>query len=341
VTTPVVRPADPDDTPALTALLAEVFPANPKADPAVYAWNWWDHPLGPSAVVVAEAAGRVVGHAAVYAAPGRLGGVPVRLAHGGDAAVHPDHRGQGLFTTLARARAEAAAGLGAAATMVLPNPGAVGANVRAGLQVVGRVPAWVRPLDDGWVAARLHLPRAMARAAARTAFGRMADAGDAEAALAPPEDLDDLWARVASVRDANGLDRDGAWWRWRYSLRPGADYRFTVLRRAGHLVACAAVADRPALGTTFRYVFDLLATEAADARAVVAAALADAASDGAAGAVMLGMPGTWPATLAAACGFRRVPRRLEPRPMTLGIAGAPPGAAAQRWAVSWGDHDHV
>jgi predicted N-acetyltransferase YhbS len=337
---PAIRRATPDDTEAITGLLRTVFEDNPKTDPRVYEWQYWRNPLGPAVVIVAEADGMVVGHAAAYVAPGRLRGARVRIAHGGDAAVHPEHRGAGLFTRLSEARARAVADEGAAAMMVLPNPDAVGANVRSGLEQVGRVPVWIRPMDDAWVAGRAHLPRAVVRAGRRMLFGDL-EAGAARRSQIVPSGFDALHTRLAPQL-GSGLARGAQWWRWRYTAAPGADYRAYELRRGDRLVAVAVVADRLRMGAPFWYVFDLLAEDRACASAVIGAALTDEEADPVVAAALLGMPGTWAAQMARGCGFRRLPRALEPRPMVLGVVGhRAPVETLGPWHVTWGDHDHV
>jgi predicted N-acetyltransferase YhbS len=337
----VIRRATPDDTEAIGQLLETVFEDNPKTDPQVYRWQYWRNPLGPAAVVVAELDGVIVGHAAAYVAPGMLRGRPARIAHGGDAAVHPAHRGAGLFTQLSEARARAAAEEGAATMMVLPNPDALGANIRGGLEVAGRVPVWIRPLDDAWVAARTHAPLALVAAGRTAAFGALdpRDGSGAGRSDIVPRGFEQLHAQVAAQL-GSGLARDLPWWRWRYAAAPSGDYRSYEVRRGGRLAGLVVVADRPRMGARFRYVFDLLAEDEAAARSVVAAALSDPHADAVVGAVMLGMAGSWAARMARACGFRRLPRALEPRPMVLGIAGTT-AAHLGPWHVTWGDHDHV
>ena len=75
-----VRRATPDDAEAVAALIGEVFPANPKADPAVLRWQYWDNPFGAPSSWVVEDAGRLVGplHRVRAARPhvGRAGDVP-------------------------------------------------------------------------------------------------------------------------------------------------------------------------------------------------------------------------------------------------------------------------
>jgi Acetyltransferase (GNAT) domain len=93
----VVRRAVREDTAAICDLLAEVCPANPKADAAVLAWQYWDNPYGTTSSWVAEEEGRVLAHYAASPVPGRLDGEPAVLASGADAATRREARGRACF----------------------------------------------------------------------------------------------------------------------------------------------------------------------------------------------------------------------------------------------------
>ncbi|MDQ3973736.1 MAG: GNAT family N-acetyltransferase, partial [Actinomycetota bacterium] len=119
--TPILRRATPDDTGAICALLGAAFPDNPKRHPALYRWQYWDNPFGPSSVWLWEDGGAVVCHGATFATPGVLDGRPVRLGHAADSATAASHRRAGLYARLARARYRDSAQLGMAAVLSLPN----------------------------------------------------------------------------------------------------------------------------------------------------------------------------------------------------------------------------
>ncbi len=383
----MLRRAGPEDTEAICGLLADVFPANPKADPAVLRWQYWDNPYGAAAAWVHEEDGRLLGHYAVIAVPGRLAGAPARLGMGVDAATREEARGRGLFTALARAAYTGAAEAGYRATFTAPNPYSLRGVVNAGLQQLADLPVHVRPLDDAWLAARAHLPRPVAAAARAALFrpGRglpatnprrrrilSAAAGEAlgsrrrtragpgssprspdrpgggragglraQEVPAPPEGLDRLWARTGSGL-AWGLVSDAGWWDWRYARRPSPHYRFFAARRGGELVGAAAVSVHEGLGDRFLTVLDLLADDGAAAAAALAPAFAE--PRGAVGAALVALPGSRAAALARAAGFRRLPRRLAPRPLHFGVArGDPalPDLTRVPWQVSWGLLDHL
>lgn len=335
-----LRPAGPEDTDALVALLAAVFPDNPKADPAVLRWQFWDDPFGRAASWVVEDDGRLVCHFAVLPVPARLDGRDVTAAKPADAATLPSHRGLGLMGAAARAVAEECRDRGLPVTICLPNPRARGPLRRIGMVEVAPVRALVAPLDDAWLARRFALPTAAARLLRRTAF-RLGTPDGATAVDAPPDDLDDLWEATAATVPA-GIVHDAAWWRWRYVDRPGGRYRFHVRRRRGRLVAAAASVVRDAYGGPFLHLLDVQAREEEDARAVVAAACADAPE--AVGVATIGLAGTAVTRRAQAAGLRLLPRRLEPAEQVLGLVHNDPTVGDlrdRRWSVSWTDLDHL
>lgn len=366
----VLRAGEPADTERICALLGAVFPENPKARPEVYRWQYWENPFGAPSVWVWEDAGALVGHGGLFPVPGLLDGRRVLLGHAADAATAPSHRGHGLYARLNRLRYDDAAERGMAVTMALPNPDAWPGSAGAGLTKVGRVGAWVRPLDDAWLAGRLRIPAMAAAALRRATFPawRAVPASDSEPDEELPDGLDDLWERIRHWSPC-GISRNEAWWRWRYAAHPDRPYSYAVLRRSGRLAAAVAtrvvrgegvgaavVGERGSGGEGgsvaaaggrgsdkgLLYVMDLLAEDEEAAAGVVRAAVGGALE--AAGVVILALPGTWLAHLASAAGLRRLPRQLEPRPMLLGVvAGSERNGdlALRPWTVSWGDHDHV
>ncbi|MGH8901991.1 MAG: GNAT family N-acetyltransferase [Egibacteraceae bacterium] len=333
----VLRAGEPEDTERICALLGAVFPDNPKARPEVYRWQYWDNPFGAPSVWVWDDAGELVGHGGLFPVPGLLDGRRVLLGHAADAATAASHRGRGLYGRLNRLRYDAAADRAIAVTMSLPNPEAWPGSAGAGLTQVGRVGAWVRPVDNAWLAERLRIPVMAAAALRRAAFPSWRAGRSGELVPELPGGLDDLWDRNRHWSPC-GISRDEAWWRWRYTAHPDAPYAYAVLRRSGRLAAAAAtrVVDR------LLYVMDLLADDEDTATGVLRAAVDEAGA--VAGIVVIALPGTRLAHLAAAAGLRRLPRQLEPRPMLLGVVAGTvhDGDLALRpWTVSWGDHDHV
>ncbi|MBK9180819.1 MAG: GNAT family N-acetyltransferase [Acidimicrobiales bacterium] len=350
-----LRPAGPDDAEAVSALLAACFPHNPKADPEVLGHQLWSNPWGPPSSWVAEAGGRLVGQYTVFPVPGVVGGRPVLLGKGADAAVAPSHRGQGLFVRLAREAFRGAGRLGLAYTLNHPNESSLRGFVQAGAVPVPGLDVLVRPLDPVWLGARLHLPgRAVAPlvhhwpGARRGPDGAGSGSGSGSGGVAVaetgavPDGLDALWARVVPSY-ATGIERAAAWWRWRYVAPTGTGHRLWAARdERGALVGAAATCERAELGGRFVAVLELLAAEAGVGRALLAAVAAGHA--GASGLVTVALRGTAPGRLAAAGGLRRLPRRLQHRPVRFCVVDnlhLGRDASGLGWTFCWGDLDHL
>jgi GNAT superfamily N-acetyltransferase len=338
-----IRLAAPNDGPAIRSLLAGVFPGNPKAEPEIMAWQYWDNPFGAPRAWVAETEGRVVAHYAGICLPGRIGGQRTTLALGVDAATDPAYRGLGLFEQLARAVYADAGAAGLSVTYCLPNPNSLRGFRKAGGQDLGRARVLVAPLDTGWLGERFHLPMPLARAA-RGLF-RLGDGGEATVVTDLPADLDELWAAVAEDQ-GNGIERSRAWWEWRYAGRPGdAGYVLVESRRSGRLVGAAVARGRSDLGGPMLCLLEMLALDGDAARDLVGRLASSVAPlTAAVGIAATAMSGTPLFHLARRAGLRALPPRFEPQPMHVGLVdnlGALPGIAGQRWSLAWGDLDHI
>jgi GNAT superfamily N-acetyltransferase len=339
VAEPVLRRGTPADDEAIRALLAQNFPDNPKRLAEFTRWQYWDNPFGMTRSWLYEAEGRVVAHWAAVPVPMVLDGADVVGAKGVDGATHSDWRGRGLFRSLGEAMRADCGEHGVPVILSHPNPNAARGVEQAGGQLIARVPVYVLPLDDTWLARRFHLPRPVSVALRRVAFGaRGAVIGEQVAGV--PSGLRALW-EVAGADTVNGIRRDASWWAWRYAARPGGEYRCYAVRASGRLRGAAVVTERDAFGARFLFVLELLAADDEAARGL-SAAIAEDAGD-AVGAALAALPGTRLAGHAARAGFRRLPRALEPHPfrfMAIDCAGL--GDLTKRdWAMAWGDLDHL
>lgn len=344
---PVVRAADRTDDAGIRALLAACFPDNIKSRAAYTRWQYWDNPFGAARSWVAEAEGRIVSHWAAVPVPMILDGVEGLGAKGVDGATDPAYRGRGLFAELGRNLRRDASAAGIRAILTHPNPDAARGAEQAGAVLISRAAAHVRPLDDAWLGRRARLPGAAGRAAGafvrRAAFPlRPGDRAEVTAAL--PEGIDDLWARAGrGVR--NGVARHQGWWDWRYAQRPDRPYRYALTRRGGRLsgVACVTVAER--FGGRFGLVLEYLAVDEDAARGLTAALSAIATAEQAVGLALVTLPRSDLSALCRGAGFRRLPRRLEPRALRMMVfdpsSDDASALAARRWSMAWGDLDHI
>lgn len=337
----VLRPSGRDEDTRIRDLIAQSFPENPKTRPEITAWQYWQNPFGPTSTWVWEDAGEVVAHYTAYCVPVVLGGTRALAGIGVDAAVAPSHQGRRLWPPLARAVYDGCARNGVPITMCYPNSASTTGAVRAGLEPVCNLRTLVMPYDDRWLASRFHLPVPVARAARATGFRVGATPLVAHEVTEPPDDLDELWRRVAHTV-SHGIVRDRAWWQWRYAQHPDRPYRLFEVRRSGALVGAAATLAREAFGGRFVTVLELLTADRDAARAL-SSIVRDTAGD-AVGGALIAVPGSPLERTAARAGFRALPARLAPKPLLFGVVRNDPSAPDPRsvdWSVAWGDLDHV
>jgi GNAT superfamily N-acetyltransferase len=338
----VLRSAGPDEDAGLRAVIGEAFPDNPKARAEITRWQWWDNPFGTTRAWVWDDAGQIVATYIAYPLPVVLGGRPATVGIGVDAAILPSHQGRGLFTPLSRALYADCGAHGMPLTICYPNANSTVGITKAGWKPVARLRTLVLPFDDGWLAGRFSVPRPAARALRAAAFRIPSAAGlAAEEVDGLPAGLDELWAQVAPTV-AYGVVRYAAWWQWRYAQHPDAPYRYFAVHRGGRLVGAAVTLARDAFGGRFLNVLELLTVDVAAARALTRAIRA-AAGD-AVGAALVAVPDSPLDRLAPRAGFRRLPQRLEPKPLMFGAVpndGTLPDPAAVGWSVAWGDLDHI
>ena len=344
---PVLRPVVPgDDDPAIAACIGESFPDNPKSRLDVLRWQYRDNPFGTTAGWVWEDEGRIVGHYSAYPLPYLLDGEPATGANAVDAAIAPTHQGRRLFTPLAEAlyRDCAAAGM-PVAVCYASNPVAMRGVAKAGVEWQPQLRTLVLAADDAWLARRFRVPRPLAAAARRAAFGLGRGSTGTEVEQSP-DGLDDLWRRVVDrggIR--NGVDRGQRWWRWRYDASPLGPYRRFEHRAptaGGRLAAAAVVAVRDDFGGRFGYLLELLAEDGDAAKAVVRAAATTV--DGLSGLATIAVDGGPLHRLAKDAGLRTLPRRLEPKGAWYGLVdttGQHPARPSAPWHVGWGDLDHL
>jgi GNAT superfamily N-acetyltransferase len=331
-----LRRATADDIGTIVDLLAECFPNNPKADPEVMRWQYWDNPFGDAMVWLAFDGDRPVGTCSGFPIPARMNGRSILAAKGADAGTVPEARGQGLFPKLYGNVIEDANQRGIPVIFSHPkNPASARPQLRMGMKAVtDSIPAYVAPMP----AAR-GIP---AGGLLRPVFGRWLPRPSAGLRLDvvgdTPDGLDDLWLRW---QPDFGVIHDSAWWDWRYA-RPDVDYTRIAVRDAGRLTAVAVGLLQPLQGLPMVHVLDLVA-DGPDAARTALAGLAEALPDAAA-ITGIALAGSRLAGLLRAARLIRVPARIAPAvtfgvratsgPTTDELAGAP-------WQLSWCDLDHL
>jgi len=236
-----VRPLEPDDSPAVLALLGASLAGGPTGErtAAFFRWKHLANPFGPSPALVAEAAGRLVGLRAFLRWEFASGDRTVRAVRPVDTATHPDFQGRGIFRALTLRLLEELAGQ-VDVVYNTPNAQSLPGYLKMGWRQVGTVPVAVRPVRCG----------AFVRGA-RTA-GQHAVAGPADPPRCPlppaAEVISDgvrLGPLLAALAEA---DRSEVRLHsrptlphlsWRYAEAPGLDYRAVTVEHGGEIAGMA------------------------------------------------------------------------------------------------------
>lgn len=336
------RRAVREDGPRIRGLLVAAYDDNPKSQAAMMDWQYWDNPFGEACSWIAERDGELVSHWAAVPVPVQLDGEPSEGAKGVDIATHPNHQRQGIFRRLAGHLVDDCRQAGLQVLLSHPNPLSFPGVQAVGGVVLGRALAYVRPLDDHWVARRFRMPVRGARVLRRRLF-RCPQGDSPRRHDQVPDGLDELWQEVRPHATC-GIVRNDAWWQWRYAQRPSGSYVFVTARRGARLTGAAALTVGERFGGRFGLVLEFLAVDQEAARGLSTGLAEAAAEQDAVGLALIGLPGARLTALSTAAGFRRLPRRLEPRPMrvcAIDAAGGLGDLTARRWTMAWGDLDHV
>src|SRR5262249_40750898 len=157
-----LRPATQADDAGMRAVIAAAFPDNPKQRADITAWQYWSNPFAPSCAWVwedDEADDRIVATYTTFAMPCVLAGRAAIGGNGVDAAMDPEYQGRKLFEPLARALYDDSLTHGIEVTLCfINNPFAIKGTTKAGWLFVGTLGVWVLPVNDAFLAKRLHLP---------------------------------------------------------------------------------------------------------------------------------------------------------------------------------------
>lgn len=227
--------------------------------PEWFAWRYEDNPYTDHVpVFVAESAdGEIVGARPLAAFRMRTPRGTVPALHPSDTMVHPDHRGQGLFSRMSAACTDYYTEGGPAFYFNFPNEAALKGNLKFGYRVVGAVPSYYRIqspsalLDgalsdlDGW---QERVAKAGATAAATGYLGlrdRTAsvdrDATVRRYAAVPASLLESLYERGRP--ETIHADRDAAFYRWRYADPEHPPTTYVARRGSAAVAALITYAD--------------------------------------------------------------------------------------------------
>jgi GNAT superfamily N-acetyltransferase len=247
-----VRPFSPEDLPDVLELLDASLGGGPagRRPPEFFRWKHLDNPFGPSYLLLATAAGRLVGLRAFLRWRFLAGERAVGAVRAVDTATHPDFQGKGIFTRLTLAAVDDLRGQ-VDLVFNTPNGKSGPGYLKMGWTEVGRVPVRIRP----------RRPLRVLRGRRDGATGGRAPSVDAPAAAAVLERGPEVTGLLAREPAPAGLAtaRDLGYLRWRYGAAPLLDYRAVTEERDGRLAGLAVFRVRPRGGLWESTVAEVLA----------------------------------------------------------------------------------
>ena len=286
-----------------------------------FAWRYEDNPyVDHVPVFVAESGdGQIVGARPLAAFRMRTPAGTVPALHPSDTMVHPDHRGEGLFTRMSAACTEYYTRGDTAFYFNFPNEAALKGNLKFGYRIVGTVPTYYRIqnpsalLDGAMDGLNGWQKRAAAFGVKAAATGYLGlrdrtasvdrDVTVRRYSSVPAGLLESLYER--GTPDAIHADRDAAFYRWRYAdpEHPPTTY---VARRGRKPVAAIVTYTDAVDGAKRVKISEVLPmTETGGRSGSVAALLSVVVSDNRDADVLTAAGSAFPSGAMYALGFHR------------------------------------
>jgi GNAT superfamily N-acetyltransferase len=229
----VLRPADQTDRPAILELAKRTFGQGQiPDDPEYWSWKHDRNPFGPSAILVSEVDGCLVGLRVFMRWRWSAGGQVFESVRAVDTATHPQWQGRGIFSRLTLALVDQMTKEGVAFVFNTPNKKSGPGYLKMGWSIVGRMTMWIRPLRPRRLM-RAWLQRGGTHGGDGLPCEAGRDFGSARALVAEPG-LADLLVRSVGTGKPLVTALTPAYLRWRYADAPGFDYRAAWTFRGGH-----------------------------------------------------------------------------------------------------------
>jgi len=354
--TVTIRPFQDQDEAGILGLRRRVFgDLDPvRARPAAWRWQFLRNPAGRAVCTLAEDRGRIVGQYAAIPTRFSVQGKETRFALSCDTMVHPDYRGQGLFTLLARdvyRRLESDAGI--TAVWGFPNQASLpGFTRRLDWRLLGVFPlrvAVLRPLTLLRTVLGLRRTPGRIPVLANTGpHGRIPAAVpglEVQPVTRFGREYDALWrcrrhlAPIVQVRDSAYLN-------WRYGGVAEFGYQAFSIRERERLVGYMVLRCMSLMGHFFGVLTDLFPFPVRDLVATqqLFRLGRDWCRDQGAAFMSCLLSRADPSFLRAA-GLRTVPAVLNPRKWHFGARCGPSEVhvlgVPQNWHLTYGDTDIV
>ena len=238
-----LRPYRDNDESRVLELLTASLGAGPAGErPAeFFRWKHLESPFGPSFMLVAEDADRVVGLRAFMRWRFRVAGGVVNAVRAVDTATDPVYRGRGVFSRLTL---DALDRIRDQVDFVFntPNEKSLSGYLKMGWRIVGRIPVSVRVRRPLRFASQVHSARS---AREPTSVPPAVAAPTAAEVLGGTGSLTRLLNAAGGSDALFSTPRDADYLRWRYAAAPLLDYRAVALEAAGRLRGLGIFRVRP------------------------------------------------------------------------------------------------
>jgi len=157
-----IRPAVPQDIPAIVRLLETSMGAASSIPRTQEYWEWKHirNPFGASPVLLAEAEGKLIGLRAFLRWNLRTGIRELKAVRAVDTVTHPEWRGQSVFSTLTLQLLQKMKEERVAFVFNTPNESSLPGYFKMGWNQVTRIPVWIKPLKSAGLIPRLFKPAA-------------------------------------------------------------------------------------------------------------------------------------------------------------------------------------
>jgi GNAT superfamily N-acetyltransferase len=309
----VIRPYRAKDAADVRSVLTAAYGA---AATPVPIFDWWHFgcPEAASGFQVAEINGRVVGVQPMEFFSYERSGCQFIGAMLTGVVVHPEFRGRGLFSRLIEACEKEAWHCGADFVTTMPNDRSRPGFLKLGYREPGRRQLLILPLNVsklarravGWAPLAALLWAGLTPALCGTRRWLRTRATEMEILDHAPEDLDQVSAADGQLFPGLRLARTRAWWDWRYAASPRPYQMLRLCKARGGTAGLVTTTLEQRRGLDVGYIVDWLACDASRVPILLAGALRQLQSAGAAVAACVVSSGAQVRVLRAA-GFWRPP----------------------------------
>lgn len=313
----------------------------------------WQYPSSPEGSwgLVAEGHKSDAGFAAIYAAFGVPFWMLDRESRGAqslDTLTAEAYRGRGLFQELAEGLYEQLGEAGLSLVYGFPNGNSVhGFESRLGWTILDPLPLLVRPLDTGYLSARLPSFLGSLRGIPiPVAPPRLRSDESIRPLVRFSADHEAIWRSFRDGRIA--LNRSSAYLRWRLTEKPGNRYTVMEFVRKGRALGWVATTVQDKHGGRIGYLMELLTAEPGGRaeRQLLRAAILDMRNQQAQMVLAWNLPSSPNHRTLIRGHFLPVPMRFRPIELHFGVRVLDPSIAhlvrnRDLWYLSYLDSDTV